>query len=37
MGYSKIAELEAQFLPDEQLERKYGADKVDYVVRERKT
>jgi len=37
MGYSKIAELEAQFLSDEQLERKYGADKVDYVVRERKT
>ena len=37
MGYSKIAELEAQFLPDEQLERKYGAEKVDYVVRERKT
>ena len=37
MGYSKIAALEAQFLPDEQLERKYGADKVDYVVRERKT
>ena len=37
MGYSKIAELEAQFLPEEQLERKYGADKVDYVVRERKT
>ena len=37
MGYSKIAGLEAQFLPDDQLERKYGADKVDYVVRERKT
>jgi 2-methylisocitrate lyase-like PEP mutase family enzyme len=36
MGYSKIAELEAQFLPDDQLERKYGPDKVDYVVRERK-
>ncbi|MEO8442078.1 MAG: isocitrate lyase/PEP mutase family protein [Betaproteobacteria bacterium] len=36
MGYSKIAELEAQFLPDDQLERKYGSDKVDYVVRESK-
>lgn len=36
MGYAKIAELEAQFLPDDQLERKYGSDKVDYVVRERK-
>jgi 2-methylisocitrate lyase-like PEP mutase family enzyme len=34
MGYSKIAELEAQFLPEDQLERKYGSDKVDYVVRE---
>jgi 2-methylisocitrate lyase-like PEP mutase family enzyme len=34
MGYGKIAELEAQFLPDDQLERKYGSDKVDYVVRE---
>ena len=37
MGYAKIAEIEAQFLPEEQLERKYGADKVDYVVRARKT
>jgi 2-methylisocitrate lyase-like PEP mutase family enzyme len=37
MGYAKIAELEAQFLPDEQLERKYGSAKVDYVVRSRKT
>ena len=36
MGYSRIAELEAQFLPDDQLERKYGAEKVDYVVRKRK-
>jgi 2-methylisocitrate lyase-like PEP mutase family enzyme len=34
MGYSNIADLEAQFLPDDQLERKYGSDKVDYVVRE---
>jgi hypothetical protein len=36
MGYSNIAELEAQFLPEDQLERKYGAAKVDYVVHERK-
>lgn len=36
MGYSKIAELEQQFLPDEQLERKYGTDKPDYVVRAQK-
>ena len=33
MGYDKISELEAQFLPDEQLERKYGAAKPDYVIR----
>ena len=33
MGYSKIAELETQFLPDDQLERKYGAEKADYVIR----
>jgi len=37
MGYAKIAELEEQFLPDDQLERKYGAEKVDYVVRSRKS
>ena len=36
MGYAKIAELEAQFLPDEQLARKYGTGEVDYVVREPK-
>jgi 2-methylisocitrate lyase-like PEP mutase family enzyme len=36
MGYPRIAELEAQFLPDDQLERKYGADKPDYLVRTRK-
>ena len=36
MGYSKIAELDAQFLPEDQLERKYGAAEVDYVVHERK-
>ncbi|MGZ5141736.1 MAG: isocitrate lyase/PEP mutase family protein [Burkholderiales bacterium] len=36
MGYSKIAELEKQFLPDDQLERKYGSEKPDYVVRNRK-
>jgi 2-methylisocitrate lyase-like PEP mutase family enzyme len=33
MGYDKIAALEERFLPDEQLERKYGAAKADYVVR----
>lgn len=33
MGYAKIAELEAQLLPDEQLARKYGTGEVDYVVR----
>ena len=33
MGYSKIAELETQFLPDDQLERKYGSEKADYVIR----
>ena len=33
MGYAKIAELEAQFLPDDQLVRKYGTGEVDYVVR----
>jgi hypothetical protein len=36
MGYSKIADLEAQFLPDDQLERKYGSEKPDYLVRDRK-
>ena len=34
MGYSKIAELEAQFLPDDQLERKYGAQKPAYTLLE---
>jgi hypothetical protein len=34
-SYSKIAELEAQFLRDEQLERNYGSEKPEYVVRER--
>ena len=33
MGYSKIAELESQYLLEEQLERKYGGAKADYVVR----
>ncbi|MBI4193589.1 MAG: isocitrate lyase/PEP mutase family protein [Betaproteobacteria bacterium] len=34
MGYSFVNELEAQFLLDEQLEKKYGsAQEVDYVVR----
>lgn len=36
MGYDRISELESQFLPDEQLERKYGSDKPDYVIRARK-
>ena len=35
MGYDRIADLEAQFLPDDQLERKYGTGTVDYVVREK--
>jgi 2-methylisocitrate lyase-like PEP mutase family enzyme len=33
MGYAKIAQLEAQYLLDEQLERKYGSAKPDYVIR----
>jgi len=33
MGYDRIAALEERFLPDEQLERKYGSAKPDYVVR----
>ena len=36
MGYAKIAELEQQFLADDQLKRKYGSKKADYVVRTRK-
>jgi len=36
MGYDRIAELEARFLPEEDLERKYGGEKPDYVVRDRK-
>ena len=35
MDYDRIADLEAQFLPDDQLERKYGTGTVDYVVREK--
>jgi 2-methylisocitrate lyase-like PEP mutase family enzyme len=35
MGYGRIAELEAEFLPEDQLERKYGGELVDYVVHER--
>jgi 2-methylisocitrate lyase-like PEP mutase family enzyme len=33
MGYAKIAELESQYLLEDQLERKYGGEKPDYVVR----
>lgn len=33
MGYEKIAQLESQFLLEEQLERKYGSSKPDYVIR----
>jgi hypothetical protein len=36
MGYEKIAALEALFLPDEQLKRKYGSAKPDYVIHARK-
>jgi 2-methylisocitrate lyase-like PEP mutase family enzyme len=36
MGYDKISALEALFLPDEQLERKYGSTQPDYVIRARK-
>jgi 2-methylisocitrate lyase-like PEP mutase family enzyme len=33
MGYDRIAELEQRFLDEEQLERKYGSERPDYVVR----
>jgi 2-methylisocitrate lyase-like PEP mutase family enzyme len=36
MGYAKIAALETQFLPDEQLERKYGTGPADYMPRTRR-
>ena len=36
MGYDKISALESLFLPDEQLERKYGSAQPDYVIRDRK-
>jgi 2-methylisocitrate lyase-like PEP mutase family enzyme len=35
MGYARIAELESQYLLEEQLERKYGSEKPDYVVRKK--
>ena len=35
MGYAFVNELESQFLLDEQIEKKYGGGKVDYVVRGR--
>jgi 2-methylisocitrate lyase-like PEP mutase family enzyme len=33
MGYAKIAGLESQYLLEEQLERKYGGAKPDYVIK----
>ncbi len=33
MGYPRIAELESQYLLDAQLERKYGSERADYVIR----
>jgi 2-methylisocitrate lyase-like PEP mutase family enzyme len=36
MGYEKIAQLESQYLLEEQLERKYGTAKPDYVIRAQK-
>ncbi|MBI3068810.1 MAG: isocitrate lyase/PEP mutase family protein [Betaproteobacteria bacterium] len=33
MGYERIAELESRFLLEEQIERKYGAAKPQYVIR----
>ena len=35
MGYAQIAELESRYMLEEQLERKYGSDKPDYVIRTR--
>jgi len=35
MGYAFVNELESQLLLDEQIEKKYGSEKVDYVVRRR--
>ena len=35
MGYAFVNELESQFLLNEQIEKKYGGGKVDYVVRGR--
>lgn len=35
MGYAFVNELESQFLLEEQIERKYGDGKVDYLVRGR--
>lgn len=35
MGYAFVNELESQFLLDEQIEKKYGDGRVDYVVRGR--
>lgn len=35
MGYDFVNELESQFLLEEQIEKKYGPGKIDYVVRGR--
>lgn len=34
VGYARVAELENEFLPDEELTRKYGGEKRDYVIRQ---
>ena len=36
MGYDRIARLESDYLLEDQLARKYGAGKPDYVVRKKK-
>ncbi len=33
MGYERIAKLEQQFVPDDELERRYGDKPRDYVIR----
>jgi 2-methylisocitrate lyase-like PEP mutase family enzyme len=35
MGYARIAQLESDYLLEEQLERKYGTARPDYVIRDR--
>jgi 2-methylisocitrate lyase-like PEP mutase family enzyme len=36
MGYDRIAQLEQEFMLEEELDRKYGSDKRDYVIRNSK-